>query len=481
MEDGPLSLRDQCFLHLASCIKEYSPQELSLLPKHSRRALLRILPPAHLYHLEQTAVADGIDTDAIWKEISKLPGRVMIYRSSRYPLPILDSYKDGLGAQYFAYFWNIYLRKVETRQLAWDDHAKDLVQMVFAIHTDMLEDSTAECLKSHQQTWFVHCPDQYHILAPTYCIGKSGNETAAYLIKIGAVPRVLDLSISRVESSELWRHRENGILLQLVQKSPVRKIKLDFSDALEHADVGKFILRTIVRNEILVLEAVELVNLSANVLFALIPLFSLPEGYSGLKELHARLSWSGVNIVAGTTVAQYPLFASIVSHQKALESLDLSHLGYFPRDREGERFIVALISFLGQPQFRRLRLCWCEGLPLVALQSITEAFMSSSPPSEHYLTLVSIKTVENGLMQTLKSHGKHLSVSAEHSAAIGPRKYLHFQYSHIPYAFLKWFRGMEHICLNTLEFTHCTPKTAKFIRRKFEKHPDFLVEHFICT
>lgn len=199
-----------------------------------------------------------------------------------------------------------------------------LVQIVFAIHTDMLEDSTAECLKSHQQTWFVHCPDQYHVLAPTYCIGKSGNETAAYLIKIGAVPRVLDLSISRVESSELWRQRENGILLQLAQKSPVWKIKLDFSDALEHADVGKFILRTIVRNEILVLEAVELVNLSANVLLALVPLFSLPEGYSGLKELHARLSWSGVNIVAGTTVVQYPLFASIVSHQKALRVL-ISH------------------------------------------------------------------------------------------------------------------------------------------------------------
>ena len=212
---------------------------------------------------------------------------------------------------------------------------------------------------------------------------------------------VLDLNIHQIASSALWQKREDGILQQLVQKSPVRKIKLDFSCALDHASIGKFILRTVLQNAIPValLESVELVNLTVNVLSALVPLFSAPEGYSGLKDLHVRLTWIGFNVVyaiAKTTLVQYPLFASIVDHQKALESLDLSQLGYFPRDTEGERFIVALISLLGQPQFKRLRLCWCKDFPLVALQSIVEAFMRSSPPSEQYLTLVSIKVVDNG-------------------------------------------------------------------------------------
>ena len=487
MEDGPLSLREQCFLHLVCCIEQYSPHELSLLPLYSRRALLRMLPPAHLFHLEQTAVANGIDTDPMWTKISELPVRATTYKSFRYPHPILDSYKDGLGVRYFAYFWHKFLGKFH-EQSPWPlsrSSAEDLVQMVFAIHTDMLEDSTAEFLKSHRQGRFVPVSRLHsYNLAPAHCLLESGSETIAYLIKICPGVSVLDLNISQVQSSALWQQKEDGILQQLVQKSQVRKIKLDFLSALQHASIGKFILITIFQNAIPVLESVELINLSVNVLSALVPLFSAPEGYNGLKDLHARLTWIGFNLVAETTLVQYPLFASIVDHQKALESLDLSQLGYFPRDTEGERFIVALISLLGQPKFRRLRLCWCEDFPLVALQSIVEAFMSSSPPSEQHLTLVSIKIVDNErspLMQTLKSHSKYLSVSAAHAAAFGPRKNLHLQYSHIPYAFLKWFRGMVHIFLNTLEFTHCTPKTAKFIRRKFEKHRYFIVENFICT
>ena len=72
MEDEPLPLREQCFLHLVSHVMEYSPQELALLPVHYRRALLRVIAPVHLYHLEQTAVVNGINTDAIWTEIYQL-------------------------------------------------------------------------------------------------------------------------------------------------------------------------------------------------------------------------------------------------------------------------------------------------------------------------------------------------------------------------------------------------------------------------
>ena len=129
-----------------------------------------------------------------------------------------------IGARYFAYFWHKFLGKFH-EQSPWPlsrSVAQDLVQMVFAIHTDMLEDSTAEFLKSHRQGRFVPVSRLHsYNLAPAHCLSESGSETIAYLIKICPGVSVLDLNISQVQSSALWQQKENGILQQLVQKSQV--------------------------------------------------------------------------------------------------------------------------------------------------------------------------------------------------------------------------------------------------------------------
>ena len=108
----------------------------------------------------------------------------------------------------------------------------------------------------------------------------------------------------------------------------------------------------------------------------------------------------------------YPQLVSIIAHQAALESLDLSNLGPFPQNTEGKDFILALTSLFGQPQFRELRLCWCDGLPLVALQSLTEAFMLSSPQTEQHLTLVSMNIVIRPRSQSFR-HSKKTSMSVD--------------------------------------------------------------------
>jgi len=110
--------------------------------------------------------------------------------------------------------------------------------------------------------------------------------------------------------------------------------------------------------------------------------------------------------------------------------------------------------------------------------------MSSSTPSEHYLTLVSMKVVVlsrwQSLLHSRRYHSKaQLSVSAEHAAAVGPRKHLCFQNTCIPCVFLRWFCGMKHLCLNTLEFINCKTDTPKrTIREHFERHANFHVQHF---
>ena len=69
MESKPLSLQQQCFVHLITNLEEFSPDILALLPLRVRRELFLRLPAADICYLEQTAVADGVDMDAIWGDL----------------------------------------------------------------------------------------------------------------------------------------------------------------------------------------------------------------------------------------------------------------------------------------------------------------------------------------------------------------------------------------------------------------------------
>ena len=69
MESTPLSLQQQCFVHLITNLEEFPPDILALLPLRVRRELFLRLPAADICYLEQTAVADGVDMDAIWGDL----------------------------------------------------------------------------------------------------------------------------------------------------------------------------------------------------------------------------------------------------------------------------------------------------------------------------------------------------------------------------------------------------------------------------
>ena len=477
MEDVPLSLREQCFLHLVIHVMEFSPQELALLPEHYRQKLLRTVVPVHLCYLEQTAVADGIDTDAIWNQINQHPQD----RNTRFawtPIRILDSHKDGLAAQYLASVWDALLGAERQIRV---DYYNTLVKTIFSTHVSMLEDSTADFLKSHKQPWFVpivtnhQYTHQYLALADWQT--KSESEAATYLIEIGALPTVLDLNLSKFRDCRLWSQRSNGVLEHLLQKAQVRKIRMDFSCHVGPlTDLVYFVLQAVSQRTVPALESLELSKLHTDVFPTLVSLFSTPEGYSRLKDLKAKLEFGQTR-----TMVPYPQLESIIAHQRALESLDLSNLGPFPKSAEGESFVAALMSLLGQSQFRELRLCWWDGLPLTALQSLTEAFMLSSPQSEQHLTLVSMNIVRRQSFFRSKKTPP-FSLSVDHAVFAGPRKHLCFQYTCIPCVFLEWFCRMKCICLNTLEFIRCrTDPSNCTVRDYFKEHPNFNVQHFRCS
>ena len=431
-----------------------------------------------MYYLEQTAVADGIDTDAIWNEINQHPED----RNTRFawtPIRILDSHKDGLAAQYLASVWDALLGAERQIRV---DYYSTVVKIIFSTHVSTLEDSTADFLKSHKQPWFVpivtnHQYTHQYLVAADWQT-KSESEAAAYLVEIGVLPTVLDLKLSRFRDCRLWSQRSNGVLEHLLQKAQVRKIRMDFdlSWPVPFIDEGYFILQAVSQRTVPALESLEFPKLHIDVLPTLVPLFSTPDGYSRLKGLKAKLEFGKTR-----TMLQYPQLVSIIAHQRVLESLDLSNLGSFPKSTEGESFVAALISLLGQPQFRELRLCWWNGLPLTALQSLTEAFMLSSPQSEQHLTLISMNIARRQSSFRSKKTPP-FSLSVDHAVFVGPRKHLCFQYTCIPCAFLEWFCRMNCICLDTLEFIRCrTDPSNCIIREYFKEHPNFNVQHFRCS
>ena len=66
----PLSLQQVSILYVISNLESFPPDMLALLPLKFRRDLLRMLPPADVFQLEQTSVVDGIDMEnEIWKVV----------------------------------------------------------------------------------------------------------------------------------------------------------------------------------------------------------------------------------------------------------------------------------------------------------------------------------------------------------------------------------------------------------------------------
>ena len=69
MESKPLSLQQQCFVHLITNLEEFPPDVLALLPLRVRKELFLRLPVADICYLERTAVADGVDMEWIWGDL----------------------------------------------------------------------------------------------------------------------------------------------------------------------------------------------------------------------------------------------------------------------------------------------------------------------------------------------------------------------------------------------------------------------------
>ena len=68
----PISLEQQCFLHILQHLEKFSVEYLSLLPLGIRQSILWSAPVADVFQLEHTRFVKGIDMDEVWKTVCEL-------------------------------------------------------------------------------------------------------------------------------------------------------------------------------------------------------------------------------------------------------------------------------------------------------------------------------------------------------------------------------------------------------------------------
>jgi len=451
MPTEPLSLQEHCFLHIISHLESYPCHELALLPKHWRHALLRTIAPIHVYQLEKTAVADTIDTEHIWEEMSHLTDSVWASYS------LLDSYCDSLRDRYISYICHLLFNEQNRAYVV-----NRITQLLFAVHTSRLDNDTTKSLTHHIQSLFIALPPYY--LVPFRCPVSTEMETVSLLVETGALPKVLEIYVSHFCHTKLWEERNTRILGQLL--SAVRSLKVYCTN---NSSVMKELLKEVTESTKDCLRWLELCEATVATVWCISPYLTAPSGYQGLTKLHLSMRKHGFEIG--------PEIADIIFHQlNSLESLSLKHF-WTDSISNIEEFCSAVVVLIGQPQFQRLKLEHFISFPLEAVQLIIHAQLSSSPFKTQYIHFEH--------MRIINSKGAKL-VSADVDSSTcketGFHKHLYLTSVTFPPDLLEWITSINCICLNTLDLYDFTldpkpPAPAECICECVIAHPNLHVDN----
>jgi len=502
-------LRQQCILYVISHVHEFPPHELALLPRYICCHILRRVSALHLFYLEQTSVAEGIDTLQIWREMpNPLPNVVITSPFFNTITNVQDHRAETIRDQYITSIWNAVLNS-QPSQLP------QLLQEVFKIHTSLLVPVTVNAIK--HWTWFVAMTDTYVLpretlvnlrselaayyllpretlvnlrseLAAYYLLPRETpvnlrSELAAYLLNLGAFPSILNIqSIDVLE--ELWRCKGHEALQQLLSRSQVQTLCVKFdTDARKESE--RFILQAVLRRPQPLLCSLKLWDISGSFLLAI---SSSAEGLTSLKDLDVRLHQQ-TKLCHGTGST----LALVISNQVALEEVTLEHVGAaFPSDPEGDLLVSVLSNLLIQPQFRNLTIRGFSNVPLKYVKALTEAFVSCSSTQDQKLFFTCLSIEEEG-EEELPERRRAASITVVQKpqaskrsqimmyqrphipALLGPQKCIEFSCTNMPLLFFKWFSALQCVHVNSIELSFCS-LDAGTVKKLFTSHPTFEVQ-----
>ena len=494
------SLQERCLLYLITHVEDYSPQTLALLPRHLRRALLSSVAPLHLYQLDRTAVASGIDTEALWKDsgLSNLPSLSITSTDSR------ESYVNTvlLNITYELYgmrrklrneifrslnieisMFGLFHSRLSTAMIHYLQHNGDGFVNVKDRHCFINIDivSYKEFVKQHCQ-----CDDCYNIMDSdhncihTYdrlCDFMSQNicscscvvrkeeiksltttKLVPALARAGASPTHVMINTAAVVGLGLWMPENGGPLQPFLNGSKVKRITMCCNTKHTPSNTTSSILNTVLACPKPCLEHLEFqTSVSGDVLASIAPVLC---AYGGLKTLEVDIDDSVRSL------------HHIISQQKELECLELCDTRYYSTVIDYKELFQSLCILFENNSFNRLHMRGFS-LPLEDVQAIVAAFFRSTPTSEISTLKFSSTTIQEGkLLSSI-----HIDIFQEHSEKFGPRKHLILDAKEsacTPESFWKWFESIAHIRLATL-CGRCECHVSN-VRQHFKDHQNFEVE-----
>lgn len=464
-----LTLQDHAFLYILSNVDLYSTELLGLLPLHLRRKLLSALPPFRLYQLERTPIARDIDTDEMWEELSRQQdcvwGGYLRDKASIHRTPTTHFGKDRFDVPRVR-FTN-YLSHLIFNEMNRDYACKRITELLHAIHIDLLEPSVANGLIcGHVSSLFMFQPPYY--LIPFRCRNLTERELYWLLHGNRMLPTSLELYTYNIEFAPLWNQDliSQGLMRRLLSRlsflriynHAYRTFQLeDVMDAVTHScrfkdppsNMGS-------------LKHLEVLRADDRDLTTLVPYLSAPHGYSNLTSITISMARPVCYLQATRHLGP------VVRHQlNTLQHLELRGFScVFTKNKIhmcDYMFFTSLVSFILKPRFRNLTLDGFKDLPLTMLQMMLEANLRTVPSHKQTITFRNVTVTSRGQVPFRESYGDECDSDSSDDgenqfcpawdSKCLEHKRLHFLNSRIPVKVLNWFRSVDRLCLNTLEFS----------------------------
>ena len=473
----PLTLQEQSFLFMVSHIRSYPASVLAMLPKRWRESLLASVPLYSLIQLERTEVARGIDTWAVWEAESSLLNSVW----ASYTL--MDSAEDSWRDCFVGYLCHLLFNGHNQAYVA-----QRASELLFALHRHKLPTTTAQrLLASHVQSLFIPLPQSYYIVPFSLHSIHSTSvvDLVLFLIQHLALPKVVELNATTLESSPLWKNRMDGLFGQLL--SNVRSLRL--SACRSERFVVLVAIAAVVANPKPMLEWLELWDAETSVLASAFDLFSPPSGYSGLVRLTVQQKTNPPRAkpvrlgVYHNASSLGPSLSSMLSHQVALEQVTL-HSVHCDSAAASEVLCSSLALLLRRPHFEKLTLQKFSCLRLSDVKRLVATLLAACPASRLTLCLVNCEVVSSALSpvstRVLRSTANSHLPKLNPSRLDGFHKCLHLNAVEVPFELIEWLAELEFIYLNTLSLdgVYVTDYHACDLETVFAQHPRFCVKDF---
>lgn len=463
---SPLTLQQQSFLFVLSHLQDYPISHLALLPKRWREALLTMAPLGYLLQLERTAVADRIDTEAVWEAGSSLIDSVW----ASYTL--MDSIEDQWRDCYVSYLCHLL---INTRNQAYIK--KRIFELLYGIHRDKIPVGTAML-----PSLFIPLEQSYYrVPFYTHNCCTSVEDIALFFVHHLALPTVLDFCVSTVMCGPLWKRRENGLLEQLL--SNVRSLRL--SGCYKHKEAASFALQAATANTASALEWLEIWDANDSVLMMILELLHSPCGYTHLVKLAiVRSQALQLSLPDNYYISSIgPSLSSMIEHHVALEQLTLHSL-YCDSGAATDALVSSLATLLLRPQFEKLTLQKCTNMPLRAAKALIAALLAAFPSNQLKLCFADSEIVccPTGSSSTHAQYfyGESQLPKPSPSRLHGFHKHLHLNSVELPSELIEWLSEFDFIYLHTLSLDdiYITDHHPQDLKLVLLQHPQLMIKKF---